>query len=1026
MIWNFCIRRPVLTIVIFLVVAIFGFYGYLQLPVRENPDIDFPIVSVNVVLPGAEPEVIETEIIEPLEEQLNTIEGLKELRSTAREQVGNVTAEFELWRDIDIAAQDVRDRVDRSRRELPNGIEAPIVRKLDPDASPVMWIALTGNERWDTIRITNYADEVLKERLENIRGVGQILVGGERKYAVRLRLDADKLAAHGVTVQDVVTTVQQNNVDIPSGRVESREREFLVKTQGQFSEPGPINDLIITDRDGSPVRIRDVGEAVDGVENDRQIARFTTEPAVGLGVVKQSDANTVQLTSAVHERIAELSKDFPPGLKYTISTDDSVYIKDTINDLIMTIFIAAGLVVLVVLSFLRSISGTFITSLAIPTSLLGGIAVVYAMGFSLNVMTMLALILTIGIVIDDAIVILENCYRKLEEGAEPQAAAQVGTTEVAFAAIANSLSLSAVFIPVAFTQGLIGRFFFEFGLTVAATVFASTFTALTLTPMLCSRLLRLPKREGVLRRLSKSADNVLDRVYAIVLAGAFKARWAVVLAALLIVAASSWFYFELESEFAPNIDRSEFMVAFETPEGATVRATDAFSRQIEQEFLKVPEVDRFFLAIALSRGSGPGQVNQGLSFVRLVQRNERGRHQTEVAQEVRERLSKLPYGRAFVIENTGGGPGSGEAPLQVVLQGADLDTIARAKDNVVAWMRQQPEFVGVNSDLKMNKPQANITINRDKAAQMGISIADISNTLRFLLGEPDISEIERDNERYEVIPEVVGKGFMIPRDIGDLYIRNSQQEAVALSNLVEVAEGIGPSEIHHFNRLRSATVSASTPPDVTLGDAVEKLENYLDENLPAGMEHTLAGQAQDFEESFFYLTIAMIFAIVFVYLVLAAQFESFIHPFTILLSLPLASIGAFGALWALDMTFNIFSFIGMIMLLGMATKNAILLIDYTNVLRRRGIELFDAAKEAAKTRFRPVLMTTISTVLGMMPIALGFGAGGEARAPLGVAVAAGLLATTFLTLLVIPVVYTLFDQIQSGVVRLFSRQGAKA
>jgi len=1011
MIWNFCIRRPVFTLVIFLVIAIFGLYGYNQMPLRENPDIDFPIVSVNVVLAGAEPEVIETEIVEPLEEQINTVEGLKKLTSTSREQVGTIIAEFELWRDIDIAAQDVRDRVNRALRELPDGIEAPIVRKLDPDARAIMWIALTGDRRWDAVRLSGYADEVLKERLESLRGVGQILVGGERRYAVRLRLDPERLAAHRVTVQDVVATLQSNNVDIPTGRVESSAREFLVKTSGQFSEPGPINKLIITSRDGFPVRIRDVGLAVDGVENDRQTARFVGEVSVGLGVVKQSDANTVALAEAVRDRMHNLADRFPPGLQYTIAADDSEYIEAAISDLVRTIFLATGLVVLVIVGFLRNWWGTFIAALAIPTSLLAGIAFMYTLGFSLNTLTMLALILAIGIVIDDAIVVIESTYRHGEAGTDPLPAARVGTTEVAFAAIANTLALCAVFIPVAFTSGLIGRFFYEFALTVAVTVLGSTFTALTLTPMLSSRLLRVKQRRGRLYRWSEQGLTAMETAYGWLLDRAFRHRLVTVLAGLAALAAGIFFFRELPREFTPEVDRSQFIISFETPEGATLSQTDAYAREIEALLQRTPEVKHQFMAIGLSRGGGPGKVNEGIMFVRLTPRNERQIHQSRVVQNLRGELAGISAGRAFVIEESVGAAG-GEAPVQLVLQHPDIQELSEMQDTVMAWMRSRPEFIGVRSDLRMNKPQLQVRLRRDKAVQMGVSAADISNTLRYFLGEPEISEIERESERYEVITEVWDKGEMIPSDLVRLYVRSSSGDVVSLENLVSIEEAVGPSEIPHFNRLRSATISSSVPPDTSLGEAISFLSDHVQNTLPPAFDFTFTGQSQDLRESFYNLTIALAFAVVFVYLVLAAQFESFLHPFSIIMTLPLAVVGALGALWVLHMPFGIVAFIGLIMLVGMATKNAILMIDYTNVLIARGKGTVEAAGEAAQVRFRPVIMTTVSTVLGLLPIALGLGAGGEARAPLGVAVAAGLTATTLLTLVIIPVIFTLLSRLQ--------------
>ncbi|MFW6236113.1 MAG: efflux RND transporter permease subunit, partial [Desulfovibrionales bacterium] len=733
MIWNFAIRRPVLTVVVFLILTIFGIYGYYRMPLRENPDVEFPVVSVNVVLPGAEPEVVETEIIEPLEEQINTVEGLKKLTSTAREQVGIVTAEFELWRDQDIAAQDVRDRVSRARRELPDGVDEPIVRKLDPDARAIMWIALTGGDRWDAVELSQYADETIKPRLESIRGVGQIMIGGEKRYAVRVVLDPEKLAAYRVSVQEVVETIQRNNIDIPSGRIESRAMEFLVKTKGQFSSPGPINDLIITSVDNAPVRIGDVGRAVAGVEDERQLARFTGETTIGLGVIKQSEANTVAVAQSVRERIEQLSGDFPPDMSYTIATDDAVYIRESIRDLLYTIGIATVLVVLVVFGFLRNGWGTLITGLAIPASLFGGMAVMSVLGFSVNTLTMLGLILAIGIVIDDAIVVLESSFRHLEQGAESGPAARVGTTEVAFPAVANTLSLAAVFIPVAFTAGIIGRFFFEFGLTVAVTVFASTFTALTLTPMLCSKFLR-PPRHGRISRMLETGLERAERGYAWLLARAFKHWLLTVCIAVVALGLGLFLATQLSTEFMPSADRSQFMISFEVPEGSTLARTDAYARRIEEVLQETEQVRHFFLAIGLSRGAGPGKVNEGISFVQLVPRDEREMHQSEIVQHLREVLARIPGGRSYLIEEMGALAQG--APLQVVLQHPDLSALAGKQDELMAWMREQPQFVGVNSDLTMNKPQVEVAINRDKASLLGISVTDISNAMRFLLGEP--------------------------------------------------------------------------------------------------------------------------------------------------------------------------------------------------------------------------------------------------------------------------------------------------
>jgi hydrophobe/amphiphile efflux-1 (HAE1) family protein len=1010
MIWNFCIRRPILTVVVFLVITIFGVYGYQQMPVREYPDIAFPVVNVSVVLRGADPEVIETEVVEPLEEELNTIEGVKTIRSTSREDVGTVTVEFELYRDIDIAAQDVRDRVGRARPAMADGIEEPIVRKVDPDARAVMWIALTGNERWDPVRLTAYAENFIKERLEGLPGVGQIQIGGERRYAVRIRLDPLKLAGHGLTVHDVVRTIRNENVDIPSGRIESEMREFLVKTQGQFAAAGPFNDLILAYREGAPVRLSDVGQAVDGVENDRTAARFMGQPAVGLGVVKQSDANMVALVEKVRQRMTAIAKDFPPGLQYRIASDDSQYVSENIGDLLRTILLATALVVAVILVFLGTYRGTLITSIAIPASLLGGFAVIYYLGFSLNVLSMLGLILVIGIVVDDAIVVLESCFRHMEKGAQARPAARTGTTEIAFAAIANSLSLAAVFIPVAFMPGLIGRFFFEFGLTVAATLFFSTFTALTLTPMLCSRYLVRPDPAHTPRwqRWTETALQRAESLYQRLLRAALRHPWVTVLLGAAVFASGIALFALLDTEFTPSVDRGEFVVSFETVEGASLAATDQYARRIEAVFATVPEIRSYFLAVALGRG-GPGQVNQGISFVRLTHRRERARSQQAVMQSVREKIAALTGVRAYVLEP--GGPLGAEAPLQLVLKHPDLERLAAQQETIMGWMRAQPEYVGINTDTRLDRPEIRVHIDRDRAAQMGVSVRTISDTMRFMFGDPQVSTIDRGGERYEVITEISAESAL-PSTLFSLYTRNGSGRMVPLESLVRLEEGVGPSEIHHYNRGRAVTVSAQNPPDTTLGAALDKLQARLAETLPPAFETTVTGRARDFRESFFYLTVTIGFSILFVYLILSAQFESFLHPFTILLTLPLAAVGASGALYLLGMTLNIFSFIGLILLVGLVTKTGILLVDYANVLRARGLEREEAVREAALTRFRPVIMTATSSVLGMLPVALGYGAGGNARAPMGVVIALGNFVSTALTLLVIPVAYVLLSRLQ--------------
>jgi len=1010
MIWNFCIKRPVFTVVLFLLTAIFGGYGYLQMPVQENPDVEFPVVSINVVLPGAAPEVIENEIIEVLEEEINTIEGIRQLRSDARQQVGNIVVIFELWRDLDIATQDVRDAVDRVRRLLPLDAEAPIVRKLDLDAQPVMWVAIQGDERWDRISLTRYVEDVLKSRLESLPNVGQILVGGSRRYAARVRLDPERLAAHQLTVQDVVNTIQANNISIPTGRVLGSAREFRINTRGQFSDAAPINDLIITVMDGAPVRIGDVGEAIDSVQSDRQVARFAGEQTIGVGIIKQSGGNTVALSQAVRARLAELEPDLPAGLFFTISSDDAEFVQESIRDLITTIFLATLLVVLVVLVFLRTVKGTLVAAVAIPAALLSGFAVMHLLGFSINQVTMLALILVVGIVVDDAIVVLERVQRHREQGAEAEPAARIGTTEVAFPNIANSLALAAVFLPVAFSGGIIGQFFLEFGITVTATVFASTIVALTLTPMLCARLLERNQSRGRLFALSERGFNRLESGYTRLLAAALRHRLLTVAIGAGAFALGILALMNTPAEFAPSADRAGFLISFETPEGATIDETDRFARRIEQVMADTPEIAHQFVGIGLG-GGGPGNVNTGIAFVTLTPRQERDKHQVELMQDMREQLARIPDGRAFVFEFGPGGVGS--QPIELILQHPDLEVLANAQDQVMAWMQARSDtFVGVRTDLRFNTPEVQLELHRDRIAEAGLSAREVADAVRLLFAEGPVSQIERDSKRYDVIIDVEGRGNLTPQVLSNVYLRNGEG-LVPLDNLISMTEGAGPNSINRFNRMRAATISASTPPGVVLGEAVDELADYVRRELPLGVDYVFSGQAQDFQESFFYLALALALSIVFIYLVLAAQFESFLLPFTIMAALPLSTIGAFGSLWLLGLSLSVYAFIGVIMLMGLVTKNSILLVDYTNVLVARGLKPMEAALQAGTNRLRPVLMTAISTILGMTPIAMGFGAGGEVRAALGVAVAAGLASSTLLTLVVVPVLYTYLRQFEA-------------
>lgn len=997
------IDRPVLTVVLMAAILLGGWVGYRTLAVRELPDIDFPVVSVTTILPGASPEVVETEVTEVLEEEINTIEGIKTLTSISGEQTSIVTVEFELSRDVDFALQDVRTKVSRIRGELPDDVEEPVIDKLDPDAFPIIWIAIQ-NPNADLVEINDVADDLVKERLQTLPGVGSVMLGGSQRFAVRIRLDPQRMGAYGLTVTDVERALRTGNVEMPSGRIESDTREFTVRTLGELPTPEAFNDLIVAYREDAPIRLGDIGEAGPGIENERTLARYDGEPTVGVGVIKQSGANTVDVSDRVIETLDEIRGELPEGFTATIAVNSAEFIEDSVAEVQETLFIAFVLVVIVILFFLRSWRATVIPTLAIPVSIVGTFAAFYLLDFSINTLTLLALVLAIGIVVDDAIVVVENIYRHLEEGEEPEAAARRGTSEIAFAVIAISLTLVIVFLPIALISGITGRLFREFGVGVAASVLVSAFVALTLAPMLSSRFLRVG---GGTNRVFRAVERGLDattEAYRRLLRRALGRRGWVALGALLTLMAALFLMSRLPGEFEPPVDRGQFLIQISAPEGATLRYTDGYLQQVEDMLGETEGVGGYFTAIGLGFG-GPARVSEAIAFVRLAEERERG--QFEIMDELRARTADLAGVDVFLIAPSALAGGF-EQPVQLVLQGRDVDELSAYADSMLARMRRMPGLQFVDSDLDVNKPELTVTVDRAKAASLGVNVADVATTLQVLLGGRDLSEFERGNERYEVVVQVPDTLRSNPRDLSSIYVRGEGGDLVQLANVVRVEEGVGPSQINHYDRFRSVTLSAGLS-GVALGDALEAVGAAADEVLPEGVRTTVAGQSQDFQESFASLLFALAMAILAIYLVLAGQFESFLHPLTIMLALPLALVGAVAAIGAFGMTLNIYSMIGIIMLMGLVTKNSILLVDYTNQLRRRGTERDAAVVEAGAVRLRPILMTSLSVIIGVMPIAFALGAGAGSRRPLGIAVIGGMITSTALTLVVVPTFYVLLD-----------------
>jgi len=1000
------IQRPVLATVMSLAILLFGVISFTRMPVREYPDIDPPIVSITTFYRGASSNVVETEITDIIEEQLATLEGVKTLTSSSREQGSIITVEFELNRDVDQAANDVRDRISRIRGQLPAEAEDPIIAKVDTNAQPIFWLALS-SARHSGLELTEISDLVLKEKLQRLPGVGSVFIGAERRHAMRVWLDPQRMAARGLTTQEVEDAVRRENAEIPAGRVEGLGREFAVRTRGNLTTPEEFAAVIVSQEGDNLVRLGDVAEVELGAEDDRSLARYNGEPCVGLGIVKQSKASTLEVAAEVRKSLPELSSLLPDGMRLEVAYDSSTFIRESIDEVSQTLLTSMFLVLLVIFAFLKSFRATIIPALAIPISIIGTFAVAYFLGFTINILTLLALVLAIGLVVDDAIVVLENIFRHIEMGKSRRQAAFDGANEIGFAVLATTIALVAVFVPVAFLRGSVGRLFNEFGLSVAVAVLISGFVALTLTPMLCSRMLRPLHGTGT-SRVARAFDDFfdgLDRVYGRILHGALHRRAWIVGGAVALMGLGVVLFRLLPQELVPVEDRGFAFGIVLAPEGSTLEYTDRYMREVEALVLNLPERQVVFTAVGLGFG-GPGRVTDGFVFVNLKPRNERKRSQQQIVAELFPPLMAIPGVLAFVINPPSLGGQFSSSQVEYVLQAESYEELQQAVNTMMAKGSQLGYLINLDTDLRLNKPQLDITIDRDRAAGLGVSVTAIGTTLETLLGGRVVSDFKRGTKQYDVIAQLRPGARATPEAIDGIYLRG-KGGLVQLANLVKVRETVAPKELNHFNRIRSATISANLIPGVSLGRALDDLDRIVKNDLPAGVRREFAGQSREFRESSGSLYFLFIFAVVFIYLVLAAQFESFVHPFTILLSVPLAVVGALISLFVLRQSLNIYSQIGLIMLVGLVTKNAILIVEFANQLRARGQSVLEAVADAARIRLRPILMTSFTTIFGVLTIALGLGPGGEARRPLGVAVVGGLFFSTFLTLVLVPVAYSM-------------------
>jgi multidrug efflux pump len=996
------IRRPVLATVMNLIVLLVGVICYDRLAVRLIPNVDTPIVTVATSYPGANAQVVESQITTPIEEGLAGIEGIDYIQSVSRAEQSQVSIRFRLDRDPDGAASDVRDRVAQARDFLPEEAREPIVQKQEADAQPIIYLAFS-SDRHSELEIADVAERLVKDRVQTISGVAQAQVYGSR-YAMRVWLDTDRLAAYELSPADVEDALRQQNVEVPAGRVESTEREFTVLSETDLRTPEQFEAIILKDAGGYLVRLRDVARVELGANNERFRARYNGRNAVPLGIVKQATANPLDISAGLKELLPQITETLPEGMKVEMAYDSTVFIEASIESVYETIVEAILLVVVVIFLFLRNFRATLIPLVTIPVSLIGAFALMYAFGFTINTLTLLAMVLAIGLVVDDAIVMLENIYRHIEEGMAPFEAAIKGSREIAFAVVAMTLTLAAVYVPMAFSTGRTGKLFIEFALTLAGAVIVSGFTALTLSPMMCSKLLRHEKKHNRAYEFGERLLNGLTGGYRRALRGVLRARYAVLGIAVLVVGARVFRLLRLPSELAPQEDQG-FVIGFGiAPEGASVEYTDRYARQMEALFAQIPEVQRYFQIV------GFPTITQTIGFVGLVPWNERERSAQEIQGQLFPQFMGIPGILAFpVLPPPLGQEGFGQPISFVVQTTGSWDELQEIVNGVLARMAENPNLTNPDTDLKLNKPELKIDVDREKIAAVGTNVEDVGRTLETLLGGRNVTRFKRGSEQYDVIVQIEDEARRTPDALNNIYVPGMGNTMVQLANLVTVRESVAAKELNHFNRLRSATINAGLAPGYSMGDALDFMEQALREVAPEA-PYDLDGQSREFRESASSIAIMFVLALAFIYLVLAAQFESFIDPFIILFSVPLAICGALLALTLTGGSMNIYSQIGLITLIGLISKHGILIVEFANQLQEQGKSKLDAVQQSAALRLRPILMTTGAMVLGALPLAIATGAGAEARRQIGWVIVGGISFGTLLTLFVVPVVYLLLSR----------------
>ena len=1036
-----CVRRPIFAIMLNLLIVLFGLVGYLRLPVRELPDVDPPIVTITTIYRGASPEVMESEVTERLEQEINTIPGIKTLTSLSREEVSIITVRFNLDRPVDAAAQDVRDRIARARPLMPEDIEEPVVAKQDANAQEVMWIALYSAQR-STLELTEIGERQFKDRLQTIPGVGGVNFGGEKRQAIRIRLDAARMAAHEIAAGELLAVFRNNSIELPSGRLENLEREMSVRTLGKLSRPEEFDNLVIAHRNGGPVRLREIAQVELGVEEERTVARYQGQPAFGLGIVKQSEANAVDVAERVKAEVARILPTLPPDVKVTTAYDSSTYVRRAIFEVQETIFIAFALVLLIMLAFLRNLRSTLIPMIAVPVSLIGTFLIMDLCGYSINILTLLAMVLAVGVVVDDAIVVLENIFRHVEAGLPPIEAALKGVKEITAAVIAITIALVAVFLPIAFQSGTTGVLFREFAVATAGAVIISAFVALTLTPTLCARILRHePETHGRVYQWLERFFRGWETRYSRTLEWAVRRKLIVVIIGVISMGLTYGLFRQLPREFLPDEDKGYvFMIMF-APEGASSEYTDRFVRQAEAIAKEFPETESMFSAVALARGA-PGESDFGIMFVKLKEGDRRSA--LAIARPggrgsmFMRLINEIQGAQAITILPKATDLGE---QYQLVLQGPDLEGLHQVANQVRAELAQAGILAQPRINLNFEQPQLAVRVDRDVAASLGVSVREASEALQLLWGGLDVARYNLKGKEYKVIAQLERENRLVPSSLQNIYLRGNGGRFIPAANVLRTTEQGSPNAINRFARQRAVTIAAQVQ-GMPLGRAMERTEAILARLLPPEVSYRWTGEADEIKEGSAESLKVLLLAVLVVYMVLAAQFESLRHPFVIMLALPLALFGAFGGLWFLGlvnnialiksfapldqlpkplawltthlpeipaMTLNVYSLIGIVLLLGLVTKNSILLVEFANQRVAEGLDPTRAMLEAGRIRLRPILMTAFATIVGILPVALGLGQAAGGRRPLGVAVVCGMIVSTFLTLIIVPVVYILIS-----------------